>query len=69
VAGTVTIGKGPGFPIFSPDSTKLYVMNYGEGDVAVIDLTTKKVLARHKAGKTPFGGSLRFPEGRPAPRP
>jgi YVTN family beta-propeller protein len=69
VAATVTIGKGPGFPIFSPDSARLYVMNYGEGDVAVIDLGTQKVLARHKAGKTPFGGSLRFPGGQPAPRP
>ncbi len=69
VAATVSIGKGPGFPIFSPDSTRLYVMNYGEGDVCVIDLATKAVVARHKAGQTPFGGGLRFPGGRPAPRP
>ena len=68
VAATVTIGKGPGFPIFSPDSTKLYVMNYGEGDVCVIDLATKKIVARYKAGQSPFGGGLRFPNGRPASR-
>lgn len=67
VAATVTIGKGPGFPIFSPDSTKLYVMNYGEGDVCVIDLASKKIVARYKAGQSPFGGGLRFPNGRPAP--
>jgi YVTN family beta-propeller protein len=69
LAGTVVIGKGPGFPIFSPDSTKLYVMNYGEGDVCVIDLATRKIVARHKAGQSPFGGGLRFPGGQPAPRP
>ena len=68
VAATVTIGKGPGFPIFSPDSTKLYVMNYGEGDVCVIDLATQKIVARYKAGQSPFGGGLRFPNGRPASR-
>jgi YVTN family beta-propeller protein len=67
VAATVTIGKGPGFPIFSPDGTKLYVMNYGEGDVCVIDLASKKIVARYKAGQSPFGGGLRFPNGRPAP--
>ncbi|MFN8060787.1 MAG: PQQ-binding-like beta-propeller repeat protein [Vicinamibacterales bacterium] len=65
VAATVPLGKGPGFPIFSPDSSKLYVMNYGEGDVAIVDLASMKVVARHKVGATPFGGGLRFPNGRP----
>jgi YVTN family beta-propeller protein len=59
VAATIPVGKGPGFPIFSPDGSKLYVMNYGMGDIAVIDTATKAVVARHKAGATPFGGSLR----------
>ena len=52
-------GKGPGFPLFSPDSTKLYVMNSGEGDVAVIDVATQKVIARHKVGVNPFGGAVK----------
>ncbi len=59
VVATIPVGKGPGFPLFSPDGAKLYVMNYGMGDIAVIDTATKKVVARHKAGATPFGGSLR----------
>jgi YVTN family beta-propeller protein len=59
VAASVPLGKGPGFPLFSPDSTKLYVMNSGEGDVAVIDLAAKKVTARHKVGVNPFGGAVR----------
>ena len=55
---TVKIGRGPGFPIFSPDNTKLYVMLSAMGDVAVIDLKTMSVTARHKVGKDPFGGGL-----------
>lgn len=66
VAATVKIGRGPGFPLFSPDNTKLYVMNSGEGDVAVIDLKEMKVIARHKVGTDPFGGGIRFPNGKPA---
>ena len=58
VLATIPVGKGPGFPIFSPDGSRLYVMNYGMGDIAVIDTATKAIVARHKAGATPFGGSL-----------
>lgn len=60
VAATIPVGKGPGFPLFSPDGSKLYVMNYGMGDIAVIDTATKAIVARHKAGASPFGGSLRL---------
>jgi YVTN family beta-propeller protein len=59
VAATIALGRGPGFPVFSPDGSKLYVMNSGAGDVAVIDTATKAVVARHKVGVNPFGGSLR----------
>ena len=58
VMATIPVGKGPGFPLFSPDGAKLYVMNYGMGDIAVIDTATKTIVARHKAGASPFGGSL-----------
>jgi len=64
---TVPTGNGPAFPIFSPDSTTLFVMNRGQGDIAVIDLKTMKVTARWKVGTDPFGGALRF-LGRPSPR-
>jgi hypothetical protein len=33
-------------------------MNYGMGDIAVIDTATTAIVARHPAGATPFGGSL-----------
>ena len=58
VAATIPVGQGPGFPLFSPDGSTLYVMNYGMGDIAVIDTATRRVTARHKAGASPFGGSL-----------
>jgi DNA-binding beta-propeller fold protein YncE len=43
VAATVKLGRGPGVPVFLPDGAKLYVMNFGEGDVAVIDLKSTAV--------------------------
>lgn len=61
VAGYVTLGPGPGFPLFSPDGGKLYVMVRGKGEVAVIDLKADgsgTITARHPAGETPFGGTL-----------
>jgi YVTN family beta-propeller protein len=64
LVSTVKIGKGPGFPLFSPDSTKLYVMESGNGDVVTVDLKTMSVAARYKIGTDPFGGGLRFENGR-----
>jgi len=66
VAATVDVGGGPGFPIFSPDSKKLYVMVYDTSDIAVIDLASMKVINRWKAGQGTFGGVLRYPNGRPS---
>jgi YVTN family beta-propeller protein len=63
VERTVMVGKGPGFPLFSPDSMKLYVMNSGDGNVSVIDLKTKQVTASHKVGTDPFGGGIRIRTG------
>lgn len=58
VVATIKIGRGPAFPLFSPDGTKLYLMNVGEGDVAVIDTKTMAITARHKVGVNPFGGAV-----------
>lgn len=60
VVKTVKIGKGPGFPLFSPDNQKLYVLNSGEGDVCVIDLKQMSVSSRYKVGTDPFGGGIRM---------
>jgi DNA-binding beta-propeller fold protein YncE len=66
VVATVDVGGGPGFPIFSPDGTRLYVMVSSTSDVAVIDLKSMTVVSRWKAGESTFGGGLRYPNGRPA---
>ena len=59
VLTNLKIGKGPGFPVFSPDSTRLYVMESGNGDVVVIDVKSLALSARYKIGTDPFGGALR----------
>jgi YVTN family beta-propeller protein len=64
VVATVLLGRGPGFPLFSPASDKLYVMNSGMGDVVVIDLSTMSEEARYKVGVNPFGGTIRHLGGR-----
>ena len=47
------------FPLFSPDSSRLYVMNPPDGEVCVIDVNDWKIIARHKVGVNPFGGGVR----------
>lgn len=68
VVANVRVGAGSGpstaplrimFPLFSSDSSKLYVMNPSDGDVAVIDVTDFKIIARHKVLPNTFGGVMR----------
>jgi YVTN family beta-propeller protein len=59
IRAVVKIGKGPGFPVFSPDSAQLYVMESGMGDLVVVDVKTMSVAARHKIGTDPFGGGIK----------
>ena len=66
VVGSVEVGGGPGFPLFSPDGKRLYVMVSSMSDVAVIDLASMKVVNRWKSGESPFGGGIRYPQGRPS---
>ena len=58
VAANVEVG-GLGFPLFSPDSSMLYVMVSPMSDIAAIDLKTMKVVGRWKAGEDTFGGGIR----------
>jgi len=76
VVARIPVG-GLGFPLFSPDGSRLYVMTaatYGgtppnvttkrEGGVTVIDTSTREVVARYPAGVNPFGGDIRTVAGR-----
>ena len=71
VVARVPVG-GLGFPLFSPDSSRLYVMTAASyqgtppsleivrgGGVTVIDMNSMKAVARHDAGVNPFGGDIR----------
>jgi DNA-binding beta-propeller fold protein YncE len=63
VVASVEVG-GLGFPLFSPDSTMLYVMVSPRSEVAAIDLKTMKVVNRWPAGQSTFGGGIRYTNGR-----
>lgn len=59
VVASVPLGQGPGFPLFSPGSDKLYVMNSRGGDVVVVDLGSMSEEGRYDVGVNPFGGTIR----------
>lgn len=71
IAATVNTGKGASLPIFSPDSTKLYVMTAGgpcsescPGTVIVIDAKEAKTVARYKVADDAFAAVVRSSEGK-----
>lgn len=51
---------GHGFPLFSPDSTTLHVMNEGAGDLVTFDLSTMtRIGEAAPVGGASFGGGIR----------
>jgi YVTN family beta-propeller protein len=65
MVANVKLGEPPylGFPMFAPDSTKLYVMEFQGGHLSTIDLASMKVVSRVPMGKDPFGGVIRLKAG------
>ena len=68
VVGTVNVGKGPSLPVFSPDSSKLYVMTAGgpctagcPGNVVVVDVAQMKSTATYKVANDAFAVLVRSP--------
>jgi YVTN family beta-propeller protein len=53
LAGTVPVGTDPNWVTLSPDGTRVYVSNRGSNDVSVIDIATKREIARIKVGQYP----------------
>jgi YVTN family beta-propeller protein len=54
VIATVTVGNGPQALVLSPDNTLLYVANYTDGTISVIDTTTNMVVGSpYSAGSNP----------------
>jgi YVTN family beta-propeller protein len=58
-AGPSTASLKIMYPMFSPDSAKLYLMNPSDGDITVVDVKEWKITARHKVLPNTFGGVLR----------
>jgi YVTN family beta-propeller protein len=68
VVKNIRVGSGSGpssaslkimYPLFSPDSSKLYVMNPSDSDISVIDVKDWTIVARHKVLPNTFGGVVR----------
>jgi YVTN family beta-propeller protein len=53
LVGTIPVGQDPNWDTVSPDGTRLYVSNRGSDDVSVIDIATKREIARIKVGRYP----------------
>jgi YVTN family beta-propeller protein len=51
--GTVPVGRDPNWVTLSPDGKRCYVSNRGSDDVSVIDIASRKEIARIKVGRYP----------------
>ena len=53
LVGTVPVGTDPNWIALTPDGTRAYISNRGSDDVSVVDLATRREIARIKVGKYP----------------
>ncbi len=53
LVGTIPVGDDPNWVTFSPDGARVYISNRGSDDVSVIDLATRREIARIKVGRYP----------------
>jgi len=51
--GTVPVGRDPNWVTLSPDGRRIFISNRGSDDVSVIDLASRKEVARVKVGRYP----------------
>lgn len=53
LVGTVPVGRDPNWVTLSPDGRRIFISNRGSDDVSVIDLASRKEVARVKVGRYP----------------
>lgn len=53
LVATVPVGRDPNWVTLSPDGRRVFVTNRGSNDVSVIDLASRKEIARIKVGRYP----------------
>ncbi|MGW3815308.1 hypothetical protein [Streptomyces sp. NPDC005046] len=58
----IPVGVRPHSVAVSPDGTRLYVTNFGDGSVSVIDPYREAVVATHQVGESPYGVAV-SPDG------
>ncbi|WP_369153320.1 YncE family protein [Streptomyces sp. R17] len=51
----IPVGDRPHSVAVNPDGTRLYVTNFGDGSVSVIDLSREAVVATHLVDEGPYG--------------
>jgi YVTN family beta-propeller protein len=51
--GGVSVGHHPDWLTFTPDSRRVYVANAGSNSVSVVDIATRKEVARVPVGQVP----------------
>jgi YVTN family beta-propeller protein len=55
---SVPVGKWPQYIINSPDGKRVYVSNWGSGDVSVVDLGMRSVIVTIPVGVNPLGMTI-----------
>ncbi|HLK34691.1 MAG TPA: beta-propeller fold lactonase family protein [Terriglobales bacterium] len=53
ITGSVPVGDGPNWVAFSPDGKYVVVSNSGSDDVSIIDVQSRREVARVKTGRIP----------------
>lgn len=53
LVATVPVGRDPNWVTLSPDGRRIFISNRGSDDVSVIDLASRKEIARVKVGRYP----------------
>ncbi|MGH7620348.1 MAG: YncE family protein [Gemmatimonadaceae bacterium] len=53
LVGTVPVGHDPNWIVLSPDGKRCFVSNRGSDDVSVIDIASRREVARVKVGRYP----------------
>ena len=53
LVATIPVGRDPNWVTLSPDGRRVFISNRGSDDVSVIDLASRKEIARVKVGRYP----------------
>jgi YVTN family beta-propeller protein len=55
VQAAVTVGRAPRGLVLSDDGKTMYTSNYYDGNISVVDLSTRRVVTKVPTGRAPNG--------------